>query len=139
MDQIIQSLSAKLNLPEAVVRSGLGILLNFIKQRASGTQFEHFVALLPGATGLMSSSTAGGSSGGLLGGLLQKAGGLLGGNLGDVTEALGAMQQAGVPLEKAGPLAGEFFEQAKQTVGPETVEGLLSQIPALKSLLGGTK
>ncbi len=40
MDQIIKSLAAKLNLPEAVVRAGVGILLNFIQKEAAGTQFE---------------------------------------------------------------------------------------------------
>jgi len=46
-NEIIQFLSQKLNLPEDVVRSAAGVLLNFIKQKATGSQFESFVGLLP--------------------------------------------------------------------------------------------
>ena len=139
MDQIVKSLAEKLNLPESVVRSGIGILLNFIKKEAAGSQFEKFIAFLPGADDLMATAPAGGSSGGLLGGLLEKAGGLIGGNLGSATEAIGALQEAGIPLEKAAPLAGEFLEHAKQAASPDVVSELLEQIPALKSLLGNAK
>jgi hypothetical protein len=140
MEQIIKSLSAKLNLPESVVRSGVGILLNFIKQKAVGTEFEKFAAMIPGADSTMAAAPGpgeGGEAGGLLGGLLGKAGGLLGGNLGGAAEALGSLQKAGIPMDKAIPLASGFFEQAKEVAGPETVNELLEQIPALKSLLGG--
>ncbi len=87
MDQIIKSLSQSLGLPESAIRAGVGILLNFVKQKsaASGNAaFTAMLGLLPGASELMSATPAGGeTSGGGLGGLLAKAGGLLGGNLGD--------------------------------------------------------
>jgi hypothetical protein len=136
MDQIIKALSQSLNLPEAVVRSGLGILLNFIKQKAGGTQFETLVGLLPGAAQLMAAPVpaGGGDAGGMLGGLLAKAGGLLGGNLGGAAEALSALQGAGIPMDKAGPLAGGFFEQAKAVAGPEAVDAVLQQLPALAAM-----
>ena len=140
MEQIIKTLSAQLNLPESVVRTGVGIILNFIKQKAVGTEFEKFAALIPGSAGAMASAPApgaGGGAGGLLGDLIGKAGGLLGGNLGGAAEAIGALQQAGIPLDKAVPLASGFFEQANSVAGPEAVEALLGQIPALSSFLGG--
>jgi len=140
MEQIIKSLSAQLNLPESVIRAGVGILLNFVKQKAAGTEFEKFLALVPGSAGVMSAAPApgeGGGAGGLLGGLLGKAGGLLGGNLGGAAAALGALQQAGIPLDKAAPLASGFFDHAKEVAGPDTVNALLKQLPALASLLGG--
>jgi hypothetical protein len=140
MDEIIKNISLKLNLPESVVRQGVGIILSFVKQKAAGTQFEHFIALIPGASGVLAGAPAASdaSGGGLLGGLLGKAGGLLGGNLGAAAEAISALQGAGVPMDKAAPLASEFFEQAQAIAGPETVSALLEQMPALKSLLGKT-
>ncbi|MEX1117573.1 MAG: hypothetical protein WEB60_02150 [Terrimicrobiaceae bacterium] len=140
MDEIIKNISLKLNLPESVVRQGVGIILSFVKQKAVGTQFEKFIALLPGASGVLASapSASDTSGGGLLGGLLGKAGGLLGGNLGAAAGAIGAMQSAGIPMDKAAPLAGEFFDQAKAVAGPETVAALLEEIPALKALLTKT-
>ena len=68
MNQIIQFLSQKLNLPDGVVRSAAGVLLNFIKQKATGSQFESFVGLLPGAKELMASSAGTEATGG--GGLM---------------------------------------------------------------------
>jgi hypothetical protein len=138
MDQIIKSLSQSLNLPEAAVRSGVGLILNFVKQKAAGTQFDTLIGLLPGAAELMASVPAeGGGGGGALGGLLSAAGGLLGGNLGGAAEVVGALQGAGVPLDKAGPLASGFFEQAKTVAGPDAVNAVLKEIPALASLLTG--
>jgi Protein of unknown function VcgC/VcgE (DUF2780) len=142
MDQIIAAISKNLNLPESAVRSGIGILLNFIKQKAAGSEFEKFVAFLPGANQVMASAPApnsGGEGGGFFSGLLGKAGGLLGGNLAGTAEAFGAMEQAGVPRDKAAPLVNEFLEHAKKLVDPQTVESLVEQVPALKSLLAGSK
>ncbi len=136
MDEIIKNISLKLNLPESVVRQGVGIILTFVKQKAAGTQFERFIALLPGASGVLASapSPSGTAGGGLLGGLLGK----MGGNLGAAAEAMGALQSAGIPIDKAAPLASEFFDQAKTVAGPEAVAALLEQIPALKALLTKT-
>lgn len=132
MDQIIKALSIKFNLPESTVRSGVGILLNFLKKQAAGSQFEKLLANLPGAQAMMASAPSPGSGSGLLSGLL-------GGNLGGAAEALGALQKAGIPLDKAAPLAGEFLTQARQAAGPETVNALLEQIPVLKSFLSQTE
>ncbi len=136
MEEIIKNISLKLNLPESVVRQGVGIILSFVKQKAAGTQFEHFIALLPGASAVLASAPSASDSagGGLLGGILGK----LGGNLGAAAEAMGALQSAGIPIDKAAPLASEFFDQAQAVAGPESVAALLEQIPALKSLLSKT-
>jgi hypothetical protein len=143
MDQIIKALSQSLNLPEPAVRAGVGIILNFIKQKSAesgGTQFNALLGLLPGANELMSSAPAPGSEGGgALGGLLAKAGGLLGGNLGDAAAAIGALQGAGIPMDKAGDLASGFFTEAKGVAGDDAVNAVLKNLPALASLLGGNK
>jgi hypothetical protein len=137
MDQIITALSQKLNLPEPAVRSGVGILLNFIRQKAGGPQFDTLVGLLPGASELMSATPAAeAGGGGLLGGLLSQAGGLLGKDLSGAAEAAGALQGAGIPLDKAGPLASGFFDQAKTVAGDDAVNAVLKNLPALASLLG---
>ena len=140
MDQIIKSLSQSLGLPEGAIRAGLGVLLNMVKQKtaASGNaQFGALIGLLPGASELMAAAPgAPAQSSGGLGGLLSAAGNLLGGNLGDAAQAVSALQGAGIPLDKAAPLASGFFEQAKSVAGPEAVDAVLSQLPALGSLFG---
>jgi hypothetical protein len=134
MDQIIRTLSAKLGLPEVVVRQGVGILLNFLKQKAAGTEFEKFAAMLPGSADVMNAAPAEGG-GGLLGGLLGAAGGLLGGQAGDLAKVVGSLQGAGISPDKAAPFAGEFFEQAKAVAGPELVSQILASVPGLSEAL----
>ena len=140
MDQIIKSLSQSLGLPEPAVRAGVGILLNFVKQKsaASGNAaFTSMLGLLPGASELMSATPAGGDAGGGVGGLLAKAGSLLGGNLGDAAAALGALQGAGIPMDKAGELASGFFTEAKGVAGDDAVNAVLKNLPAIASMFTG--
>lgn len=144
MEQIIKSLSQSLGLPEPAVRAGVGILLNFVKQKsaASGNaQFTALLGLLPGASELMTSTPAAGSGdgsgGGALGGLLSAAGSLLGGSLGEAAQAASALQSAGIPLDKAAPLASGFFDQAKSVAGDDAVNAVLKNLPALASMFAG--
>lgn len=142
MDQIIKTLAQNLGLPESSVRAGLGILLNFIKSQAKGTEVEKLLALLPGAAQLAASpppAASGSAAGSLLGGLLSQAGAMLGTDLGGAAATLGALQQAGIPLDKAEPLARGFFEQANSVAGPDAVNAVLAQLPSLESLLGEKK
>lgn len=141
MNQIIQFLSQQLNLPESVVRDAAGALLNFIKQKATGTQFESFIGLLPGASELMASSagTEASGGGGLLGGLIGAVSGLIGGHGAEAAQAISALEQAGVPADKTLPFAKGFFEQAKQIVGPDAINQLAANVPALQGFLGVEK
>ena len=141
MNQIIQFLSQKLNLPEGVVRTAAGVLLNFIKQKATGSQFESFIGLLPGASELMASSagTEASGSGGLLSGLIGAAGNLIGGQSAEAAKAISAIEQAGVPADKALPFATGFFEKVKEIVGPDAINQLATNVPALQTFLGGEK
>ena len=137
MEQIIKALSAKLNLPESAVRAGLGILLNYIQKEAKGSQFEQLLSALTASSEVMAAAPSGGepaSSDDLLGSLLQNAGNLLGGKVGETTEVLGALNQAGIPLEKIGELAGGFFSEAKNAAGDDVVNGILDQSASLQAL-----
>jgi hypothetical protein len=131
MEQIIKSLSQSLGLPETAVRAGVGILLNFVKQKSAASGNAQFTALL----GLLPGSGAGG--GGALGGLLSAAGSLLGGNLGEAAQAASALQSAGIPLDKAAPLASGFFDQAKSVAGDDAVNAVLKNLPAIASMFTG--
>jgi len=142
MDQIIKTLSQSLGLPEPAVRAGVGIILNFVKQKSAesgGAQFNALLGLLPGANELMATAPAAGdaTSGASLGGLLAKAGSMLGGNLGDTAAALGALQGAGIPMDKAGDLASGFFSEAKGVAGDDAVNAVLKNLPAIASMFTG--
>lgn len=132
MNEIIQFLSEKLALPEATVRSAVAVLLNLLKEKTSGTEFEKFASLIPGSQELIFQvpQAAAEASGGL-GGLL----GMLGGQAADLAKASSALQGAGVPADKILPLAKEFFEKAQEVVGPEVIGEMSKNFPVLKTLL----
>jgi len=137
MEQIIKALAIKFNLPESSVRSALGVILNFVKQKSGGTGFEQFAARIPGTTQLASSPPPADDSAasGLLGGIISRAGGMLGGNLGSAAEVVGQLQKVGIPLDKAAPMAREFLAQARAVAGEDTVASLLKSVPELQSFL----
>ena len=132
MNDLIQSLCEKLALPETTVRSAIGVLLNLMREKTSGTEFEKFVSLIPGSQELISQvPLAAAEASGGLGGLL----GMLGGQAADLAKASSALQSAGVPADKILPLAKEFFEKAQEAVGPEVIGEMSKNFPILKTLL----
>ena len=132
MNNIIKTLAEKLALPESTVRSAIGVLLNLVREKTTGTEFEKFLNLVPGSAELIAQipQAAAASTGGL-GGLL----GMLGGQAADLAKASAALQQAGVPADKIMPLATEFFVKAREVAGPEVIEDLARNFPILKTLL----
>ncbi|MBV8587514.1 MAG: DUF2780 domain-containing protein [Verrucomicrobia bacterium] len=136
MNQIIQAISQKLGLPEDVVRTGITILLNFVKQKAEGTQYQAFLNLIPGLNDLANAPAPAPQTGGGLGGLLGNLSSIFGGQGGDVAKALGSFQAAGIKPDQVPPFVKTFFDQAKQVAGPGEVDKLLSSMPALSKLLG---
>ncbi|MFZ4774211.1 MAG: DUF2780 domain-containing protein [Terrimicrobiaceae bacterium] len=132
MNEIITLISTKLGLPESTVSSAIGVLLNLVKEKTSGTEFEKFVHLVPGSAELLAQAPqAAASASGGLGGLL----GMLGGQAADLAKASAALQQAGVPADKIIPLAKEFFEKARAVAGPEVMDEISQGFPMLKTLL----
>ncbi len=136
MEQIIQSISQKLGLPEAVVRSGVTVLLNLLKDKTKGTQYEAFISMIPGAQTVANSPMPEPKAGGgLLGGLLGAAGSLLGGQAGELAKAASSLQSAGIEPEKVAPFVETFFQEAKTQAGPEKVDELLASLPGLQDIL----
>lgn len=140
MNQLVSGISEKLGLPTETVAKAIAAILNFVKDKSQGTEFESLLKALPGADELMSqgASTAGEGGqvvGGLLGGLFEKAGAFLGGDAGDLAGVMSGLQKSGVPMDKMAPLVTEFLAQAEKLAGPEAVESAVSSIPGLKDLL----
>lgn len=135
MEQLIQSIATKLNLPESTVRSGVQVLLKFIQDRSRGTQLGAILEKIPGAQTLLNTPVEQvDGNPGLLSGLLGTAGSFLGGQSGDIAKVAASLQESGIDLTKAVPFVQTFIAEAKQRVGPEVVEQILAQIPALRNL-----
>jgi len=137
MEEFTQFVSAKLGVSEGVVRNAIKVILEFAQKKLPAADFEKLISHLPGATTLLAEPKAGESASGGLGGLI---GGFLGGDLADAAKAYTGLQGAGLSSAQIGPFLEIFLTKAREVAGPETVDTLLSKIPALQSFLKtGTK
>ena len=53
VDQIIKAISERLGISESVAREAIKVLLEFVRKRIAGTQFEKILAEVPGASALL--------------------------------------------------------------------------------------
>src|SRR5215469_5007999 len=136
MDQIVTAIAQKLGIPEAVVRSGLGILLNFLKQKAGGSEFGALLNMIPGASELANAPAPDAAGGGsnVLGNLIGSVSSLFGGQTADVGKAVAGLENAGIKTEQIAPFVESFIGEAKKVAGEDNVNNLLSSVPALANL-----
>jgi hypothetical protein len=139
MDQIVTAIAQKLGIPEAVVRSGLGVLLNFLKQKAGGSEFGALLNMIPGASDLANAPApdaggGGGGGGNLLGNLIGSISSMFGGQTADIGKAVAGLENAGIKTEQIAPFVQSFIGEAKKVAGEDTVNNLLSSVPALANL-----
>ena len=132
MEEFTQFVSAKLGVSEAVVRNAVKVVLEFAQKKLPAADFEQLISHIPGATTLLSEPKASGGEGGGLSGLL---GGFLGGDLADAAKAFTDLQKAGLSSTQVGPFLEIFLTKAREVAGPETVDALLSKVPALQTFL----
>jgi hypothetical protein len=134
MDQIVTAIAQKLGIPEAVVRSGLAVLLNFLKQKAGESEAGALLNQIPGANDLANAPTPDAGGGNLLGNLIGSVSSLFGGQAADVGKVVAGLENAGLQTELIPPFVESFIEEAKKFVGEDTVNNLLASVPALANL-----
>jgi hypothetical protein len=134
MDQIVTAIAQKLGIPEAVVRSGLGVLLNFLKQKAGGSEFGALLNQIPGAGDLANAPAPDAGGGNLVGNLIGSVSSLFGGQAADIGKVVAGLENAGLQTELIPPFVENFIGEAKKVAGEDTVNNLLSSVPALAGL-----
>jgi hypothetical protein len=135
MDQFIKSISEQLSVSEEVVRKALKVILQFGQKQVAGTEYEKFIAKIPGAATLLAEPAEGESVSNSLGGLLGGLGSMLGGQTGEAAKAFAGLQAAGLPTAQIGPFLRAFVEKAREVAGPETVDEFLKKVPVLQGFL----
>ena len=139
MNQLISELAGKFGMQSDQVEQGAGAVLNMIKEKASTEQFQSLLDKVPGASEWVGkaqnlSAGAGDSAEGMMGavgGLMNKFGA---DGIGGLVSQLGS---AGFKPETAMQFLPELLEKLKGQASPELINGILSKIPALQTLLGG--
>jgi hypothetical protein len=135
MDQIVSAIAQKLGIPEAVVRSGLSVVLNFLKQKAGGTEFGALLNMIPGANDLANAPAPdAGGGGNLFANLIGGVSSMFGGQAADVGKAVASLENAGLKTEQIAPFVQTFIGEAKKVAGEDTVNNVLASVPALANL-----
>lgn len=129
VDEIIKIVSERLGVTESVAREAIKVLLEFARKRAAGTRLEKLLMEMPGVSALLGKSPS--PEGGVLSGLAS----LAGGPVGDAAKAFFDLQSAGLKSAQIGPFIQTFLDKAREVAGPETVEEILKQVPALRALV----
>jgi len=138
MEEILQSIATKLNIPLTSVRSGVYSLLKFFQEKIPAEQFEQYLAHIPGAKEFMDNPPAASApapGAGLLGGLMGAASSLLGGQMGDLARAAAILEENGIDTQKLAPFVQTFVEKSREVAGPEVVDEVLKKVPLLESFL----
>ena len=133
MQEFIQAAASRLDISEESAKSATEKLLSFLKNQGEGDEIKQLIAKLPGAEELLNSSSPGSvsSGGGMMGGLASSLGNTLGGGGGALATLLGS----GLDASQSVSFIKMLVDYAKQKVGPELVDQVAENVPALKSLL----
>jgi hypothetical protein len=137
IDQLISQIVAKVGVPEAAARQGVGVVLGLLQKQGDQGAVSEIFAKVPGAEALAQQYAPGAAkaAGGPMGGLLGKLGGMIGGKGGDTMSALAAFQQTGLSPEQGKamvPVAKDFLAQH---VGEDTTRRAIGSVPALKGFV----
>lgn len=138
MNNLIDELAQRFGVSPEQVQAGAGAVLQLLKQNGGKVDFQQLLGAVPGAAAWMEKAKgmtpASGQEGG--GGLLGHAAGLLGAlggqGAGGLSEALGQLGRAGFKPDAAAQFVPALLEQLKGSAGPDVVDKLLDQVPALK-------
>lgn len=144
MQEFISMAASKFGLSESSASDLTGGILAKIKDGVSGDDFGALADKIPGLSQLASSGESAEQSGGggLLGGLggaLGGGGGLLGGlaeKAGGAMGIMGLIEKSGLDASQATGFVGSLVGWLKEKAGGGLIEKIVSQVPALKGLLG---
>ena len=127
MEELIGRIAAAAGIDEDKAREAVSIILNFLNRDGPSDKVAQIIAALPGADSLISEESGGG---GLLGGL----GGMLGGGMGAMA-ALNELTNAGLDMSQVQTVTKELVTVAREKVGDDVVDEVVSAIPGLGQVL----
>jgi len=140
VQEFVQMAVKNLGIPESVGQSATQGVLGLIQKQAGTADFQGLLISFSGAEELLKGAPGGAApqtgAGGMLGGLMEKAGSALGGNLGATLGVAGMLKQTGLDAGKAGPFVALLVNFLKQKAGADLVGRLLAKIPEIAKLAG---
>ena len=139
IQEFIQMAVQNLGVTEQTAQGATGGILQMVKEKVSGGDFQQLLGGLQGAEGLLGEAPQGaskGAGGGLLGGVIGAAASAIGGTGGSALNLGALLSGAGLSADKLAPFVSLFMNFAKQHLDSGLVSRLLGQLPDLKNLAG---
>lgn len=141
IDVFISEAAGRFGIDPSTARALTGGVLKLIKKEAPAEDFEAVAEQVPGTEAVVAESDQpAADEGGLLGGLGGGFGGVLGAAAsalggGDVASLMSLFGESGLGADQAGQFVQMLVGFLKDKVGPELVQKIVAQVPALSSLL----
>jgi hypothetical protein len=139
IQDFVQMAVQNLGITEQTAQGAAGGILQTIKGKVSGGDFQQLLGGLEGAEGLLGQAPqAEGQKGGggILGKVIGAAASAFGGKGGSALNLAGLLAGAGLSADKLGPFVSLFMNFAKQHLDSGLVSRLLGQLPDLQNLAG---
>ena len=137
MQELIETLAAKLGIDKSVAEKATGVALAFLKDKLDGNVFGQLLEKLPGASSLVGKAEQKPSGGGgLMGSLLGAASSVIGGETGDALELTGKRKDSGLDLSKFGDFGTIVTNFIKEKAGDDLFKKVISNVPELAKLAG---
>ena len=129
IQDFIQIAQQKLGVSADAASSGVGGIVNLIKEHAGAVDLGKLTSAIPGLGALASKAPSGG------GGVLGALGGLLGGGAGQAGVLAGMLGKAGISADKIPGFLASFIDFLKSHVSLDTLKGILAKVGPLKDML----
>ncbi|SNZ07023.1 DUF2267 domain-containing protein [Cohaesibacter gelatinilyticus] len=129
MDEIIERIASAAGISPDIAKTAVQIILKFLNKEAPDDKMSILFDALPGASDLVSEDE-GSSGGGLLGGLMGSMGGM-----GGAMAAMNELNSAGLDMGQVQSVASELIGAAKESVGEEVVDEIVSSVPGLNQII----
>ncbi|ADZ71408.1 hypothetical protein SL003B_2985 [Polymorphum gilvum SL003B-26A1] len=130
MEELIKRIVAAAGISEETARQAVGIILKFLSKDGPKEQVAQIIEALPGAEAVLAEAEGSKSGGGLFGGLA----GMMGGGMGAMA-ALNELTNAGLDMGEVQSVTREIVAFAKEKVGEDVVNEVVSKIPGLNQIV----
>ncbi len=142
MQELFARIAANVGVPEPLAQKAVGMVLGYMQREGTDGSVVTMIESMPGAmelvaqfNGAETESSAAGSGGGMLGGLMGAASSLLGGSTGGLMALGQSLMAEGLDTGQIKGIAEETVAYARQHAGEETVDKALKAIPGLSAIL----
>lgn len=132
MDEIIERIASAAGISPDIAKTAVQIILKFLNKEGPDDKMSMLLEALPGASELISEEGEN-SGGGLLGGLMGSMGSM--GGMGGAMAAMNELNSAGLDMGQIQSVASELISAAKESVGEEVVDEIVSSVPGLNQIV----